>query len=124
MKVSVITVIITLGYHFIEQWLGGRYPQTAGPITFLSERKPVTLDMEEILYIESNDSITTVYASGDRQYRNKTPISHWEANLGPLFIRIHRSYLVNRSAVTKTESDTAYIGDIELPISRKYRKSV
>ncbi len=119
--IAIITIILTIGYHFIEKWLDRKHPAAEGQITFLSDRRPVSLNPEEILYIESNDSITTVCATGGRRFRNKTPISHWEANLGPGFIRIHRSYLVNRTAVTKKESDTIYIDDVELPISRKYR---
>ncbi len=122
--IAIMTVVPVLGYHSMEQWIERKYPQTAGPITFLSDRKPVTLKEEEILYIESNDSITTVYATEGRHFRNKTPISHWEVNLGPRFIRIHRSYLVNRSVITKTDSDTVYIGETELPVSRKYKNSI
>ncbi len=122
--ISIMTVILALGHYFMEQWAGRKCPEETGRITFLSERKTVSLDREDIIYIESNDSITTVYATRDRRFRNKTPISHWEANLGPGFIRIHRSYLVNRSAVTGADHDTVYIGDTELPVSRKYRTAM
>ena len=84
----------------------------------------MTLALEEILYVESNDSVTTVMATGGRHFRNKTPISQWEAILGPHFIRIHRSYLVNRAAVTGVDVDILYVGDIQLPISRKYKDDV
>ena len=42
----------------------------------------------------------------------------------PRFIRIHRAYLVNRAAVTGVDVDLLYIGDIQLPISRKYKDTV
>ncbi len=119
--IAIMTVIITVGYHFTELWLDKKYPEDTGYITFLSDRRPVTLKTEEILYIESNDSITTVYATDDRHFKNKTPISHWEGNLGSQFIRIHRSYLVNKTVITKIDHDIVYVGDTELPVSRKYR---
>ncbi len=122
--IAIMTAAITLGYHFLEQQLERKYPQEHSPVTFLSDRKPVTLKMEEIIYIESNDSITIVYATDDRRFRNKTSISQWEANLGTQFIRIHRSYLVNKSAVTDKDTDTVYVGETELPVSRKYKDSV
>ncbi len=122
--IAMLTAVPTVGYHFMEKWLNRRFPAASDLITFLSDRKSITLKASDILYIESNDSVTTVYATDGRHFRNKTPISHWEANLGTQFIRIHRSYLVNRAAVTKTEFDTAYIGDVELPVSRKYRNSI
>ena len=122
--VALILAVLATGSHFFEAWLDRKRPEKPGPITFTSERKPVTLPVEEILYVESNDAITTVVATGDRRFRNKTPISQWEATLSPQFIRIHRSYLVNRDAITQIDVDLLSIGDIQLPVSRKYKEKV
>ena len=84
----------------------------------------MTLPIDDILYVESNDDATTIVASGGRRFKNYTPISQWEATLKPYFIRIHRSYLVNKSAVTRIDVDLLYIDDIQLPISRKYKEAV
>ena len=62
--------------------------------------------------------------SGGRSFRTITPISRWEAILKPHFIRIHRSYLVNKTAVSGVDVDLLYVGDTQLPISRKYRETV
>ena len=122
-----ITLILTLlatGSYFFETWLDRKRPTPPAPIKFTSERKPVTLSIEEILYVESNDDVTIVYATEGRSYRNITPISRWEAILNPHFLRIHRSYLVNKTAVTGVDVDLLYIGETQLPISRKYRDEV
>ena len=121
--VLILTALAT-GCYFFEQWLNRKRPTPPAPITFLSDRKPVTLSLEEILYVESNDNTTAVIATGDRRFKNITPISRWEAILKPQFIRIHRSYLVNKSAVTGIDVDLLNIGDIQLPISRKYKDQV
>ena len=110
--------------YFFESWLDRKRPTRPAPITFTSDRKPVTLPLEEILYVESNDDITTVIATGGRRFRNKTPISQWDAILKPHFIRIHRSYLVNKTAITRVDGDLLYVDDIELPVSRKYKDAV
>ena len=107
--IALILTTLAAGSYFFESWL---------------DRKPVTLPLEEILYVESNDDITTVIATGDRRFRNKTPISQWEAILNPHFLRIHRSYLVNKEAITRVDGDLLYVNDIELPISRKYKDAV
>ncbi|MBO4918121.1 MAG: LytTR family transcriptional regulator [Bacteroidales bacterium] len=122
--IALILTVLAVGSHYFESWLDRKHPAKPGPITFTSERKPVTLALEEILYVESNDSVTTVVATEGRHFRNKTPISQWEAILDPYFIRIHRSYLVNRAAVTGVDVDILYVGDIQLPISRKYKDKV
>ena len=74
--------------------------------------------------MESNDATTTVVATGDRRFKNITPISQWEAILKPHFIRIHRSYLVNKDAITRVDGDLLFVDEIELPVSRKYKDTV
>ena len=108
----------------LEKWLDKKYPSGPRTITFLSDRKPVSLSEKEILYVESNDSVTTVFASDGREFRNKTPISQWEASLGDKFVRIHRSYLVNRSAISSVEAGSVMVGDRQLPVSRKYKDRI
>ena len=122
--ITLILTILATGCYFFESWLDKKRPTPPAPIKFTSERKPVTLSLDEILYVESNDDVTIVYATEGRCYRNITPISRWEAILKPHFLRIHRSYLVNRTAVTGVDVDLLYIGETQLPISRKYREEV
>ena len=122
--ISIILTVLAAGSYFFEAWLDRKRPTRPAPITFTSDRKPVTLPLDEILYVESNDDITTVIATGDRRFRNKTPISQWEAILSPHFLRIHRSYLVNKEVITRVDGDLLYVDDIELPISRKYKDTV
>ena len=121
--IAIILTALAAGSYFFESWLDWKRPTKPVPITFTSDRKPVTLPLEEILYVESNDDITTVIATG-RRFRNKTPISQWDAILKPHFIRIHRSYLVNKAAITRVDGDLLYVDEIELPVSRKYKDAV
>ena len=122
--IALILTVLATGSYFFESWLNRKRPTPPAPITFTSFRKPVTLPREEILYVESNDDATTVVATDGRRFKNITPISQWEATLKPQFIRIHRSYLVNKAAITGIDVDLLNIGDIQLPISRKYREEV
>ena len=122
--ITVILTVLAAGSYFFERWLNRIRPTAPAPITFTSDRKPVTLPLEDILYVESNDSTTTVVATGDRRFKNITPISQWEAILKPHFLRIHRAFLVNKDAITRVDGDLLYIDDIELPVSRKYKDSV
>ena len=122
--IAAILTALAVGSHFFEAWLDRRHPGQPSSITFTSDRKPVSLPLDEILYVESNDDATTVVATQGRRFKNYTSISQWESNLSPRFIRIHRAYLVNRAAVTGVDVDLLYIGDIQLPISRKYKDTV
>lgn len=122
--VATIITLLCLGDHFLSKWLKEKYPIEDSQITFISDRHKVSLMPDEIIYIESNDREVTVFATEDRTYRNKTGISQWENILGDSFIRIHRSYIVNRASVTSYDKEYVHIADLCLPISRKYYKSV
>ena len=122
--IAIFLTTLATGCHFFESWLDRKLPDLPGTISFTSDRKQVTLPIDDILYVESNDDATAIVASGGRRFKNYTPISRWEAILDPHFIRIHRSFLVNRAAITHVDVDLLYIGDIQLPISRKYKNSV
>ena len=122
--IAIMISSLAVGNYFFEKWLEKRYPSEKKPVTFLSERKPVSLMAYEILFVESNDAVTTVVATEDRHFRNKTPISQWEAILGEGFIRIHRAYLVNGTHIESTDKDSVLVGGCELPVSRKYLKTV
>ena len=64
-----------------------------------------------------------VTVSGE-SYRNKTGIGQWDNLLGDDFLRIHRSYLVNATLAALTTPDTVTVGDVQLPVSRKYKEIV
>ena len=123
MFVAVVITLLCLGDWFLSKYLSSILPEDK-TITFISDRHKVSILPSELLYIESNDREVTIYATENRTYRNKTGISQWESILGDDFIRIHRSYIVNREAITSIDKEYVRIGDSQLPISRKYYKSV
>lgn len=98
--------------------------ETNEPITFVSNRQSMTLARQEILYVESCDTEVWIHATGNRRFRNKTPISSWSRLLGPEYLRIHRSYLVRISSCTGLDHDNVILGDVRLPVSRKYKEIV
>lgn len=97
-----------------DKMLDMRFPTGPQPITFLSERHPVTLMESEIKYVESNGS----------EFKNKTPISQWESILGKDFVRIHRSFIVNVNYITSIDKDAVFIESLQLPVSRKYKANI
>lgn len=117
-------LLIIIGDYFLGRMIEQHLPEADETITFTSDRQPVTLARQEILYVESCDTETWIYATEGRRYRNKRPISAWANLLVRDFIRIHRSYLVRISACQGREGENILIGDVRLPISRKYKAEV
>lgn len=121
--VGVILSILAYGNYLLMKWLDKKY-LTDRPITFTSDYKKVSLKKEDILYVESRDSEVWIVTRDGPLYRNKTGITQWENLLGPRFLRVHRSFLVNISYAVLSASDVVSVGRQEIPVSRKYKESV
>ena len=119
---TLLLILFAGGDYLLDDYLTKHLKQAPKTITFTSDRKPVTLFQANILYVESNDTEVWIHAADGQKYRNKTPISQWENLLGIDFVRIHRSFLVSRQHISKTDAETITLtSDEVLPISRKYR---
>ena len=118
--VAVIIFLILTGEHFVLQSYKGE-PEVS-TVSFTSDRHKVILSRGDIVYIESNDSEVWIYATEGRRFRNKTGITQWENLLGEDFIRVHRSYVVKKSAIVSVANESVSLQDgTEIPVSRKYR---
>ncbi|OFY90093.1 MAG: hypothetical protein A2266_07210 [Bacteroidetes bacterium RIFOXYA12_FULL_40_10] len=93
-------------------------------IEFTSERKKISIPVDSIIFIESRDYEVWVRCADGLSYRTKMNISHWEEVLDSRFIRVHRSYLVNKTHITKTDSSCVYAGGKTIEISRKYKERI
>ena len=123
MFMAVVITLLCLGDWYLSGYLSAALPQDR-TVTFISDRHKVSLLPSEIIYVESNDREVSVVATEGRVFRNKTGISQWESILGDDFIRIHRSYIVNRASITSIDKEYVWMGETQLPISRKYYRSV
>lgn len=120
---TLLLILFSGGDYLLDDYLSKHLKQAPKTITFTSDRKPITLLQADILYVESNDTEVWIHAADGQKYRNKTPISQWENMLGVEFIRIHRSFLVARAHIQKTDPDAVTLDNQEnLPISKKYQK--
>ena len=121
--VAVIIFLILTGEHFVLQSYKGE-PEVS-IVSFTSDRHKVILSRGDIVYIESNDSEVWIYATEGRRFSNKTGITQWGNVLGEDFIRVHRSYIVNKNFVASVSMESLTLSEgITIPVSRKYRDSV
>jgi hypothetical protein len=100
----------------------GREPERDRFISFTSDRRRTTLELDTILYIESRDDEVTVITTGGEKYPTRMKISTWEAVLDDRFVRVHRSFIVGRLHITRREGHTLWLGDTPIELSRKYRE--
>ena len=121
---GLILTALSIGDFFWAKWLSKRFKAQDRTVTFFSDRQKTTVRVADIAYIESNDTEVRLVMLNGESYRNKTGISQWENLLGDGFLRIHRSYLVNTAIAKPISSDTVAVGEVHLPVSRKYKDSV
>lgn len=121
-------ILLLIAVFIVPERLIARYLERCQPyddtLSFISERRRITLDPGEILYVESNDDEVWIHTASGEAYRTKTRISQWEAQLDRRFLRVHRSYIVNTERIDDYHPARLRVGDRQIEISRKYKDQV
>lgn len=82
------------------------------------------LNIDDIDYIEADGSYTNVYAK-DKKYTLSSNLNYFQNNQhNPIFVRIHRSYIVNIKKVEAFDKDSVIINSKPIPISKSYQKEI
>jgi DNA-binding LytR/AlgR family response regulator len=107
--------------------------QAAGPVVenpaaksslfIKSEGKLYQVPYQDCLYAEAQGNYTKVVTS-DSVILTKMSFSAFIVQLpDDLFIRVHRSFIVNKALIGYIEGNRIFIGDKEIPIATAYRES-
>ncbi|MBL6447515.1 LytTR family transcriptional regulator [Fulvivirga sp. 29W222] len=94
-----------------------------GQFTVRSERQLKSLAYDEVIYIESLSDYVKIHRRTGASVVTKEKISKLEERLPEMFIRIHRSFIVNKNGVTAYSKEEVSIGENQLPISRTYKNA-
>ena len=89
-----------------------------------SGHEQVSLNLNEISYIKSDGDYTLVITKSKKHILTYT-LKYWIENLpSEQFIQVHRSFIINKGHIQKVNSSFILINDFEIPIGRKYKKSL
>lgn len=78
----------------------------------------------DIIYLES-DSEYVIYHTSEKKIMSNQSLKSLEEILDPnLFLRVHRSFIVNKSKITSLKSRDLYLSDIKIPVSDSYIDAV
>ncbi len=97
---------------------------TEQAITIKSGYDLFRVPLEEIDYIESDSEYVIYHTSQGKIMSNQSLKSLIELLPASKFLRIHRSYIVNRSRVRALKNRNVLLGDISLPVSDSYYAGV
>ncbi|PCI35942.1 MAG: hypothetical protein COB60_01185 [Flavobacteriaceae bacterium] len=92
-------------------------------LEIISNRKTTKIPYDDIVYIESLSNYIQVITVKD-QIVSKEKISNLCSRLPDVFLRIHRSFIINTDRIKNISSDEVMVDDVFLTIGRSYRKAV
>lgn len=95
-----------------------------GCLVVKADRKNINLDFNTVLYIESVGNYVRISLADGRSIMTKETTSVIEKKLPKRFLRIHRSIIINIEHISAFSREWVIINDLELPISRKFKKAV
>jgi DNA-binding LytR/AlgR family response regulator len=100
-------------------------PPTEAPFLFLNvDKKKVKILLNDILYIESLREYIKI-STLQKSILTKLQIGQIEQTLEKNnFIRVHRSYIVNKNKIEAYSASFLEINNVEIPIGRSYKELV
>ncbi len=121
--------ILLIKHYFVDQRAIAELEEKQSQIdkgyfTVRSNRQSSKVSFDDVLYIESLADYIKIYRISGAPITSKEKISHMEEVLPDRFLRIHRSFIVNKSMISSYSREHVLIAEKELPISRTYRKNV
>lgn len=96
--------------------------QATGQFTYIrSEGKIYKIDFQDLLYAEARGNNVKIVMEGSSFAPAMTFGSFEEMLPASLFIRVHRSFIINKSKVRLIEGNRIVIGSEKIPIGSNYR---
>ena len=83
----------------------------------------VKVMFDDIRYIESMREYVYIYTD-ENKIITKIGLGEIEKMLGPNFLRIHRSYVINRDKISAFNAEEIFIGKVTLPIGTNFKKMI
>ncbi|WP_268036183.1 LytR/AlgR family response regulator transcription factor [Algoriphagus sp. PAP.12] len=98
--------------------------EDSGKIFLKSDKKFVQLEKRAILYVQALGNYSKVFHQ-EGMLICPDKISDLEAKLGTnLFLRVHKSYLVNTAQIKMIEGNRLFVKEQEIPIGVTYKTEV
>jgi signal transduction histidine kinase len=91
-------------------------------LTIRVDRKNRQVPLDELLYIESLDDYVKIVTE-KTELTTREKITQLHSGLPDSFLRVHRSFVVNKEKVRSFTHNQVMISDTAIPISRTYKKN-
>ncbi|KJS05363.1 MAG: hypothetical protein VR77_08945 [Flavobacteriales bacterium BRH_c54] len=82
------------------------------------------LNFDDIYYLEADGSYCNIYTN-KKKITLSSNLNHFQNNhKSPIFVRTHRSYIININKVEGFDKDSIIINSKVIPISKSYQKEI
>jgi len=110
-------------YRYISASLNENESGNSGSLVVRSEYKLYKIKYEEIVYLESVKDYVVIHTLNSGKISTISTLKNIESTLPEsIFIRVHRSFIVNITQVNLVERSSIIFGKISIPISENYKK--
>lgn len=83
----------------------------------------VKINSQEVLYLESLGNFTRVYLQNGKRHVTLVGLKYFVDQLPPdIFIRVHRTFVVNINYVKGVHSDEVHLQNVTIPIGKTYKE--
>ncbi|TWI80129.1 LytTR family two component transcriptional regulator [Lacibacter cauensis] len=93
-------------------------------LSIKSGTKIYQFNESEIVYIESIRDFIQIHFRDEKKLMLKYRISQIEAELSGSFIRVHKSYIVNKKSITTLSANTIEMGKMIIPVGERFKTEV
>lgn len=87
-----------------------------------TDRKIYRVNHNDLLYAEASGNFTRFVTTTETLSVGMTFTNTEELLPRHLFVRVHRSFIINKSKISLIEGNRVYIGKIEIPIGNSYKE--
>ncbi len=92
-------------------------------LTVKSDRRYVRLRVDEITFAEGLKDYLIIHTA-DRRVVTRMTVKSLEEALPPQFLRVGKSYIVNRDKIDSFDNNDLYIGSSVVPVGVSYKQEV
>ncbi|MBO9659278.1 MAG: response regulator transcription factor [Chitinophagaceae bacterium] len=88
-----------------------------------TDRKIFKIRFEELLFAEAAGNFTKFVTLTQTLSPSMTFSNAEELLPGHIFLRVHRSFIINKSMISHIEGNRVFVGDKEIPIGSNYKEA-
>jgi DNA-binding LytR/AlgR family response regulator len=124
------TVVVIASYKIFVMWVKERREnralkgeQKVQLLEIKADKRTYRIHPSDIYYVEGLGNYVTYYLK-DKKLISHGSLGDTETSLPPNFLRIHKSYIINKDHIASYNNDDVEIGGTNLPIGRAFKNNV